>query len=92
MPDDLNNMVKGKKKTGGIQFNKMQKMVKITFSSGKEVIMKSPFKGAIIEINEQVVKNSFGVVNKMPESEGYLFIANNPAFELNLDSAEFTMI
>lgn len=50
--------------------------MKIIFESGKEILLRSYFKGTIIEINSHLVSHDYKIINLDPENDGFFLIVN----------------
>ena len=72
------NLVKGKKKKGGLIVHKGTNLAEIVFESDERFIYKSPIKAKLIEVNPKIMKMDFEVINKFPEEDGYFFIMDLP--------------
>ena len=81
---DFANLVKGKKKKGGIPLSPDMKICDIEFEDGFVFLLRSRIKGKIIEINEKLLNKDFDGISKDVENNGFLFIVNLPSFEYSI--------
>ena len=95
---DFQNIVQGKKKRGGILLQPKMKLCKI-FCGDQKFVIRSSIWGSIIEINQDLLKGDYSIIQKECEGSGYLFIMNpsslnydmrkeNPSF-LEIEKAVF---
>ncbi len=52
----MTNLVKGKKKKGGLIVHKGTNLAEVTFDNDDKMIYKSPIKAKLIEINPKIMK------------------------------------
>ena len=81
----MNDLVKGKKKKGGILIQPDTKLCSVKFENNEEICIRSFIRGKIIEINEFIVNKDLQVVNEEPESAGFFFILSLPYNDCSID-------
>ena len=95
---DFQNIVQGKKKRGGILLQPNMKLCKI-FCGDQKFVIRSSIWGSIIEINQDLLRGDYSIIQKESEGAGYMFILNpcslnydmrkeNPGF-LEIEKAVF---
>ena len=72
---DKGQLVSGKKKHGGIQLSKGQRLFEIE-AGGVKYIIRSCIKAIVLELNEAIMKGDYKWLKERPEEAGYLFIAD----------------
>lgn len=71
---DLDKLVSGKRKRGGIQVVPQQRICEVE-SQGQRFIVRSLIKATIIELNEQLLGGDLTTLESDPEESGFIFIA-----------------
>ena len=84
---DLQNLVSGKKKRGGVYVSPDMKLFSLTCDDSSVYILRSPIKGALIEINPDILAGDFSNLQTDSEASGYIAIFNLPSYEYNVDKA-----
>jgi glycine cleavage system H lipoate-binding protein len=81
---DMNKLIQGKKKRGGIPLSPKMKLFEVEFEDGFNLLVRCRIKGKIIEINEEILNHNYDVINKDPENDGFFFIAAFPSLEYSM--------
>lgn len=69
----LDNSVKGKGKKGGQKLHNKSAVCKIEYKDGTSFDVPSCMKGALLEVNEELVKNP-QLLREFPDADGYIAV------------------